>query len=102
MYFTHLARVPEERTCNTAGVPDNYCLCGSREILDPADPKAIQAGKILIKEANRLMQGLDCVKYDQFDIIEAHLTHPKGDIGITLHTKPVVARLRTAVSSESY
>ncbi len=91
-------RIPEERGCSGAGITSNFCACGFKKSLEPSDPRAQKAGAIFIKEVNKLVQNVDCVKYDKFDVIEAYLIQPKGDITITIHTRPIVAKLRTTMS----
>ncbi len=93
-----LARVPEERTCQQAGVGPHFCMCGRKTRLDNTDPRALKAGQILITKVNELLKDTPCVQYDKFDVIEAYLVYPNEDITIAIETKPVYASMRTTLS----
>ena len=41
------------------------------------------------------------MQYDRFDVLEAILIPPRGDIMISIQTKPVRAKLRTTISLNS-
>ncbi len=93
--FVH---VPSDRSCNGAGVSENFCACGIRMPLKTTDPRAKQAAHIFLTEVNKLIKNVDCVQFDKFDIIEVYMMQPKGDITLTIHTRPVVAKLRTTLA----
>ena len=93
-----LAKVPESRTCDQAGVSSHFCVCGTKTKLKNTDPRAIKAGKIFISGVNKLLNSVKCVRFKKFDVTEAYITYPKEDILLTIDTKPVRATFRTTLS----
>ncbi len=95
-----LAKIPEERTCEDAGVTSHFCACGSKTPISPTDPRALKAGQILVNGVNKLLEGTNgaCVSYKDFFVKEANLVFPKEDIMLTIQTRPVRAVLRTTIS----
>ena len=91
------AHVPVDRSCDRAGVEDNFCMCGSRTPLETTDPRVKEVAKIFLRAVNELIRGTDCVQFKEYDIVEAYMMQPHEEITLTIHTKPVVAKLRTTI-----
>ena len=92
--------IPEDRTCQQAGIPEHWCACGSYVEIPHSDPRARKVGDILVQSINKItsLQEDLCIKYLDFTIKEARVKLPSNDILVVIRTRPVTANFRASIS----
>lgn len=63
---SQLYPLPKNRTCNQAGIPDQYCSCVDEEHLDNDDPLVVQGAYFVVSTLNEILSGVAdiCQKID--------------------------------------
>lgn len=80
---TIFAPITNNRTCETAGIPDHYCVCEREEILEVSDPRSQKAATVLLSDINNLVQyshGNFCAELSLIEIVRSDLIIPPREV----------------------
>lgn len=84
-YSAWRMEIPQNRTCEIAGIPENYCVCEKEASIPLDDPRSIEASDVLIKHLNQMLEPvkLSCVKLSLNKTIQAAVVLPKNTTDLT-------------------
>ncbi|XP_054163318.1 uncharacterized protein LOC128961138 [Oppia nitens] len=70
--------IPDWRTCDNALIPENYCVCNKRKLLNITEPIVKTASVALIKQINGLVPPLKCQTVYLKSTISAEIILPSS------------------------
>ncbi|XP_023241495.1 uncharacterized protein LOC111639786 [Centruroides sculpturatus] len=77
-YSAWRMEIPINRTCETAGIAENHCVCQSEAVISADDPRCLEASIILVEHLNQLLDDfkLFCEKLRLIKTLQASVILP--------------------------